>query len=120
MLVERLWPRGLSKEAAQLAEWLCDIAPSPELRRWYGHDPEKWPEFKRRYRTELRRPAARQLLAALAEQARQGTITLIYAARDTERNSATIVRDEVGKLLAKPVEETAVRLKTKLPSSQPG
>ena len=103
VLVERLWPRGLTKEAAQLTAWLRDIAPSPELRRWYGHDPEKWPEFQRRYRAELHRPAARQLLAALAEQARQGTVTLIFAARDTERNSAALVRDEVEKLLAKPV-----------------
>jgi uncharacterized protein YeaO (DUF488 family) len=95
VLVERLWPRGLRKEDARIAEWLRDLAPSDGLRRWYGHAPERWPEFRRRYRAELRRPARRRLLEALADEARRGTITLVYAARDTERNSAVVVREEL-------------------------
>lgn len=99
-LVERLWPRGLTKEAAQLTEWLRDLAPSDRLRRWYGHDPAKWPEFKRRYRTELRAPERQALLARLAAAAGTGTITLVYAARDTERNSAIVVHKELEHITA--------------------
>ena len=92
VLVERLWPRGLKKADAQLADWLRDLAPSPALRTWYGHDPDKWPEFRRRYRAELRQPARRALLQQLAAHARRGTVTLVFAARDPERNSAVLVR----------------------------
>jgi uncharacterized protein YeaO (DUF488 family) len=89
-LVERLWPRGMRKEALKLDAWLKDMAPSTALRRWYGHDPEKWPEFQRRYRRELTaNPAGWE---ALLEAARQGPITLLYSARDTERNSAQVLK----------------------------
>jgi uncharacterized protein YeaO (DUF488 family) len=98
VLVERLWPRGLRKEDARVTEWLRDIAPSPVLRRWYGHEPARWTEFKRRYRAELRRPERRRLLEALADQARRGTVTLVFAARDPERNSAVLVREELEKI----------------------
>lgn len=98
VLVDRLWPRGVGKEAAKIAEWLRDLAPSPALRRWYGHDPARWTEFKRRYRAELRSPARRRLLEALADEARRGTVTLVYAARDEERNSALIVREALEKI----------------------
>lgn len=98
VLVERLWPRGVKKDDGRVSEWLRDIAPSPELRRWYGHAPAKWPGFQRRYRAELRRPAQRRLLEALADEARRGTVTLVYAARDTERNSARVVREELEKV----------------------
>ncbi len=85
-LVERLWPRGIRKEALQVEAWVKDAAPSTALRRWYGHDPQKWPEFQRRYRHELAAsPAAWQ---PLLEAARHGPVTLLYSARDTERNSA--------------------------------
>jgi uncharacterized protein YeaO (DUF488 family) len=81
VLVERLWPRGVSKEAAHLDAWERGIAPSHELRRWYGHDPQKWPEFRVRYERELATPQAQETLDRLAERARQGTVTLLYAAR---------------------------------------
>ena len=98
VLVERLWPRGLRREDAAIAEWLRDIAPSDALRRWYGHDPARWSEFKRRYRAELRTSERRELLETLADQARRGTVTLIFAARDEERNSARVVREELAKM----------------------
>ena len=92
-LVERLWPRGVTRGAARLTAWLKDVAPSPALRRWYGHDPKRWAEFRRRYVAELRAPEKRQLLRCLAEAARRGTVTLIFAARDLEHNSALVLRD---------------------------
>ena len=93
VLVERLWPRGLSKERAAVDLWLKEVSPSPELRRWFGHDPEKWPEFRRRYREELRgRPAE---LDELRRLARSGPVTFVYAARDTEHSSAALLREAV-------------------------
>jgi uncharacterized protein YeaO (DUF488 family) len=89
-LVERLWPRGVSKEKLPLDGWLKDAAPSTELRRWFAHDPEKWPEFQRRYRQELTaHPTAWQPLLGAA---RRGTVTLLYSARDTEHNSALVLK----------------------------
>jgi uncharacterized protein YeaO (DUF488 family) len=89
-LVERLWPRGIRKEALRLDAWPKEVAPSTALRRWYGHDPRKWPEFRHRYRRELagNQPAWQPLL----EAARQGSITLLYSARDTEHNSALVLK----------------------------
>lgn len=90
-LVERLWPRGVKKEALQLDGWLKDVAPSDALRRWFGHDPQKWKEFRRRYFTELERtPEAWQLLL---EVARHGTVTLLYSARDLKHNNALALKD---------------------------
>jgi uncharacterized protein YeaO (DUF488 family) len=90
VLVERLWPRGLKKEALALDLWLKDIAPSPELRRWFGHDPAKWEEFCRRYWAELAgRPAT---LALLREKVREGRVTLVYGSRDEEHNAAVALR----------------------------
>lgn len=91
-LVERLWPRGVTKEAAALAGWLKEVAPSAELRKWYGHEPERWPEFERRYREELHDEAHRAALEELRQAARHGPITLVYAAHDEERNSAVVLR----------------------------
>lgn len=91
VLVERLWPRGRRREALALDEWAKALAPSTELRRWYGHLPERWPEFQRRYRAELADQG--EAIAALAERARAGRLTLVYAARDTERNSAVVLRE---------------------------
>jgi len=89
-LVERLWPRGMKKEALQMDAWFKKVAPSNDLRRWFSHDPAKWDEFQRRYRTELAdNPAACQTLLDAAEQ---GTITLLYSARDTEHNSAVFLK----------------------------
>jgi len=84
VLVDRLWARGISKEKAHLDAWMKEIAPSTELRRWFGHDPARWDEFQRRYRAELAEPERRQLVEALAERATHGPVTLIYGARDNE------------------------------------
>jgi uncharacterized protein YeaO (DUF488 family) len=93
VLVDRLWPRGVSRDEAQLTAWVKDLAPSPELRRWFGHDPARWIEFQRRYREELAAPDKQALLDELAGKARRGTVTLVYAARDTEHNAALVLRD---------------------------
>jgi uncharacterized protein YeaO (DUF488 family) len=92
VLVERLWPRGVAKARLALDEWLKELAPSTELRQWFGHDPERWTEFTRRYRGELRQPAAAALVRELRERARTGRVTLVYAAADTEHNSAIVLR----------------------------
>lgn len=89
-LVERLWPRGIKKEALAFDDWLKDVAPSHDLRRWYGHDPAKWREFQRRYFVELdRHPDA---LQPIRQAALRGHVTLLYSARDTEHNSAVALR----------------------------
>ncbi len=107
-LVERLWPRGMKKEALRMEAWLKDIAPSPALRQWFAHDPKKWPEFQRRYTKELdANPAAWQ---PLLEAARRGNVTLLYAARDTERNSAVVLRRYLqSKLAGRPAGRRAAR-----------
>jgi uncharacterized protein YeaO (DUF488 family) len=92
ILVDRLWPRGVAKASASLAAWLRDLAPSDELRRWFSHDPRRWEEFRRRYREELADPEKAPLLQDLVKKARQGTVTLVFAARDQERNNAVVVK----------------------------
>ncbi|WP_156025529.1 DUF488 domain-containing protein [Thermogemmatispora carboxidivorans] len=94
VLVERLWPRGLSRERARIDLWLKDVAPSDELRRWFAHDPQKFPEFRRRYEQELRdQETARAALNRLLELAQRGPLTLVYSARDSEHNNAVVLRD---------------------------
>ncbi len=90
VLVDRLWPRGVKKSEAAIDLWVKDLAPSTELRKWFGHDPERWAEFRRRYAAELREGAGQ--LEDLRELARRGPVTLIYAARDQEHNEAVIIR----------------------------
>ena len=90
VLVDRLWPRGLTKQKADLDLWLRDIAPSPRLRVWFGHDPERWQEFQRRYWAELK--ARPDLVADLRKKGRQGTVTLVYAARDEQHNHAIALK----------------------------
>jgi uncharacterized protein YeaO (DUF488 family) len=91
ILVDRLWPRGVSREKAQVDDWLKDLAPSDELRRWFGHDPARWPEFQARYRAELSSQGPR--LDELRALAARGRVTLLYAARDSEHNNAAVLRD---------------------------
>jgi uncharacterized protein YeaO (DUF488 family) len=91
LLVDRLWPRGVSREKLAAEAWLKDIAPSPELRTWFGHRPERWEEFVQRYRAELDDNAA--ALDVLRGYLRQGPVTLLYATRDNERNSAAVLRE---------------------------
>lgn len=91
VLVERLWPRGVSKQEAHLDLWLKDVAPSPELRKWFGHDPDKWQEFRRRYWQELRE--RKEVVHLLKEKSEHGTVTFVYAARDQEHNAALALKE---------------------------
>ena len=93
VLVERLWPRGLSKEHAAVDLWMKDVAPSSELRRWFNHDPAKWNEFQTRYRAELRQK--NDEVEELRQKCRDGTVTLVYAARDEQHNSALVLKDSL-------------------------
>lgn len=90
VLVDRLWPRGMAREKAQVDEWLKDVAPSAALRSWFGHDPAKWDEFRERYRQELAdHPDQLENLKRMAEQ---GTVTLLFAAKDQEHNNAVVLK----------------------------
>jgi uncharacterized protein YeaO (DUF488 family) len=89
-LVERLWPRGMKKEALHMVAWCKNTAPSAELRRWFGHDPAKWKEFQRRYQAEL--ADDRATWQPLLDAAKQGNITLLYSAHDTEHNNAVVLK----------------------------
>ena len=91
VLVDRLWPRGISKEAAKLDLWLPDLGPSTALRQWFNHDPARWKEFQRRYHTELKEKTA--LLAAIKQEAKTRPVTLLYSAKDEEHNQAVALRN---------------------------
>lgn len=91
ILIDRLWPRGVSRSRAALDEWGKDLAPSQTLRQWFGHDPKRFAEFRRRYVAELRRK--RPELAALRRRARSGVLTLVYGARDPKHNDAVILAE---------------------------
>ena len=94
VLVDRIWPRGVAKEDADIAHWLKGLAPSTELRKWFGHDPEKWPEFRERYLEELKSGDASDDLEALKKLLEQhDRITLVFAAKDTRHNNAVALRD---------------------------
>lgn len=95
ILVERLWPRGVSKEKAALDLWLKDAAPSAELRKWFGHDPEKWPEFEKRYWKEL--DGREEAVKLLREKAKHGKVTLVYAAHDEAHNGALALKSYLEK-----------------------
>lgn len=90
ILVDRLWPRGLSKEKAKVAIWLKEIAPSTELRKWFGHDPKRWPEFQSRYLDELK--SHNEQIRLLKHEAAHSPVTLLYGARDEEHNEAVILQ----------------------------
>lgn len=92
ILVDRLWPRGLKKEDAHLEDWLKDLAPSDDLRHWFSHDPQRWEEFQQRYVEELEDPEKASQIEALLERARQGTVTLVFAAKDEQRNNAVVLK----------------------------
>jgi len=95
ILVDRLWPRGLTKEKAKVDLWLKEIAPSTELRKWFAHDPEKWEEFKKRYLSELKKN--KEPVAQLKEKMKEGNVTLIYAAKDETHNEAQVLLNELKK-----------------------
>ncbi len=90
ILVDRLWPRGLTKEKAKVSLWLKDVAPSTELRKWFAHDPSKWTDFEVRYREELKQN--KEPLALLKQEAAKGTVTLVYGARDELHNEAVVLQ----------------------------
>ncbi len=94
ILVDRLWPRGLGKEDAHIDLWLKEIAPSNELRKWFAHDPKKWPEFQKRYGEELKAQGAQ--LAQLKSEAAHGRVTLLYGAKDEEHNQAVVLQAILG------------------------
>lgn len=91
ILVERLWPRGVRKDQAAIDLWLKDLAPSTELRQWFGHDPDKWDEFQQRYQAELKERG--DLLLLLKHRSTEGTVTFVYAAREEKRNSAVVLKE---------------------------
>jgi len=91
VLIDRLWPRGVSRERAKLDEWERELSPSTELRRWFGHEPSRFEEFRRRYIEELR--GQRSRLTELRRRARNGTLTLVYSAGDTEHNDAVVLAE---------------------------
>jgi uncharacterized protein YeaO (DUF488 family) len=91
ILVDRLWPRGLRKTEAAVDRWMKEVAPSTELRQWFGHDPERWSEFRRRYEAELQEHV--DALNEIRELAKKGTVTLLFGARDEQHNDAVVLRD---------------------------
>jgi uncharacterized protein YeaO (DUF488 family) len=91
ILVDRLWPRGLAKDKAKIDEWLREIAPSIELRKWFSHEPKRWKEFQQRYRKELRLPEKQEQLRHLRTLLRKGSITILFAAKDREHNNAKVL-----------------------------
>jgi len=93
ILIDRLWPRGIKKEDARIDEWLRDIAPSAQLRKWFSHEPSKWAEFKKRYREELK--DKRELIDRLRSEAEKETLTLLYAAKDREHNNAVVLKEVI-------------------------
>ena len=99
ILIDRLWPRGLTKKEAAIDEWMKDIAPSTELRRWFAHDPEKWREFQRRYREELKEKS--DLIRDITDRAASRKVTLVYGARDEVHNDAAVLASIVRARLAR-------------------
>jgi uncharacterized protein YeaO (DUF488 family) len=93
ILLERLWPRGMSKDRAAVDLWLKEVAPSPELRKWFAHDPAKWEEFRRRYKKELEKKTDE--IHLLLNKSQEGTVTLVYAAHDQEHNSALLLKQHL-------------------------
>jgi uncharacterized protein YeaO (DUF488 family) len=93
VLVDRLWPRGLSKENLRIDTWMREISPSPDLRKWYRHQPEKWPEFRKRYQSELQKAPASDLLRELVQRARKGKVTLVVGARDAEHSNGEVIAE---------------------------
>lgn len=99
VLIDRLWPRGIAKAKAHVDLWLKDVAPSSALRQWYGHDPAKWTEFRKRYTNELRDSPAKEALEDLVRRARRGRVTLLYSSRVEDINNATVLEGIINRRL---------------------
>jgi uncharacterized protein YeaO (DUF488 family) len=95
ILVDRLWPRGVKKDEAKIDEWLKDIAPSDALRKWFGHDPRKWPAFREKYKKELQERS--ETIGRLRKEAKRGRVTLLFAAKDPEHNNAVVLKELIGR-----------------------
>jgi uncharacterized protein YeaO (DUF488 family) len=106
VLIDRLWPRGLSKANAHLDAWAKEIAPSRELREWYEHDPAKWPEFRKRYAKELTAPAAQAVLDDLVRRGRRGRVTLVYASHAADISDVAVLSQLLGRRLNAPKAES--------------
>lgn len=102
ILIDRLWPRGVSKDEAGIDVWRKELAPSTALRQWFAHDPEKWEEFKKRYRAELNTPESKRLLAEIAGDARRRDVTLVYSAKDTEHSDVRVLEELLARLMGSP------------------
>jgi uncharacterized protein YeaO (DUF488 family) len=101
VLVDRLWPRGVRKEAAHIDRWAKELSPTTELREWFGHDPDKWREFQKRYRAELRRAEAQAALEDVAGRAAHGRVTLVYGTKDSEHSNAMVLRELIERRLVR-------------------
>lgn len=101
ILVDRLWPRGVTKESARLSSWIKDLGPTTELRKWFGHNPSRWEEFRKRYEKELLQPEKRAILPYLAERSRRGVVTLVFAAKDEARNNAVVLKELIERIARK-------------------
>jgi uncharacterized protein YeaO (DUF488 family) len=97
ILVDRIWPRGITKADLQIDAWLKDLAPSTELRKWFGHDPAKWDEFRKRYAGELEQRS--EALEELVDKARAGHVTLVFSAKDTQHNNAVVLKEHLARRL---------------------
>ena len=100
ILIDRLWPRGVRKDEAGIDQWLKELAPSTALRQWFGHDPKKWEEFKKRYRKELAAPESKRLLEEIARSAERRNVTLIYGAKDTEHSDVQVLKELIVGLMS--------------------
>lgn len=100
ILIDRLWPHGVRKDEAGIDEWMKELAPSTELRQWFGHDPGKWEEFKKRYRQELAAPESKRLLEDIACTAERHNVTLIYSAKDTEHSDVLVLEELIAGLMS--------------------
>ena len=109
VLIDRLWPRGVSKVKAQLDAWEKDVAPSRELRTWYEHEPAKWPEFQKRYMRELQAPAAKAVLDDLVRRAKRGRVTLVYASRAADISDVAVLEKIITRRLRTTRARAAVR-----------
>lgn len=105
VLVDRLWPRAVKKDAARLVQWMKELGPSDELRQFFNHDPARWKEFRKRYRQELRSANARQMLKELASLAGNDTVTLVYGAKDKTHNQAVVLQEVLERMMGEASKE---------------
>jgi len=101
ILVDRLWPRGLKKEALHLSSWIKDLSPTTDLRKWFDHDPSRWEEFRRRYERELQDPEKQAIPRDIGARSRHGVVTLVFGAKDEDRNNAVVLKNLIERIAKK-------------------